>query len=299
MAPSDGAPARAAVIVTCHNDGATLERTLDSIVGQAGLTQLVVVDDGSSDHATLRTLERIERGLPLVIRQPNQGQAAATMSGLRATDAPYVMRFDADDVLLPGAIAALSAALDAHQDASAAWGDIETSGITNFRIPPAPVLDRWLVTYVNCIPGSGTLYRRSAVMQAGGWQLETGFEDWDLWMALAELGYSGVYVNRPVFRYYRDGQGQLTSWLPRTEHYYEELRHRHPQLFEARPSSVRRSSAPTALKVAVVMVDRLTWLPRLRRIQLSEMLTHLFWNGGIIPTSRMLFQALLIRARSR
>ena len=82
------------------------------------------------------------------------------MTGLAATSAPYVMRFDADDVLEPGALTALAAALDARPEAVAAWGDVQTFGLTTFRIPGLRALDPWLVTYVNCITGSGNLIRR-------------------------------------------------------------------------------------------------------------------------------------------
>ena len=70
-----------------------------------------------------------------VIHQVNQGQAAAAMTGLHATSASYVMRFDSDDTLVPGAVAALADALDDAREAAAAWGDVQTFGLTNVRIP--------------------------------------------------------------------------------------------------------------------------------------------------------------------
>jgi glycosyltransferase involved in cell wall biosynthesis len=290
---------RAAVIVTCHNDSATLSETIDSVRGQRPEVELVVVDDGSSDPATLGLLGQLEEAGVAVIHQMNQGQAAAAMTGFHATSSPYVMRFDSDDALVPGAVAELADALDGAQEAVAAWGDVHTFGLTNVRIPSAPALDPWLVTYTNCLPGSGTLFRRTALSEGGGWQLPTGFEDWDLWMALAERGNVGTYVPEVIYRYRRNTSGRLAGWLPETSRYYEQLRGRHPSLFALRAQNRRRSSAPLALKIAITAVDGMPWLSRLTRIQLSELFTRLLWNGGIRNTAMMAVQAIAIRTGRR
>lgn len=291
----DGLAARAAIVVTCHNDGETLSETIASVRNQDCEIELVVIDDGSSDPLTLRLLTELARDGVAVIHQKNQGQAAASMTGLHATSAPYIMRFDSDDTLAAGAVAALANALDGSSTAAAAWGDVETFGLTSFRIPSAPALDPWLVTYTNGITGSGALLRRTAVVEAGGWQLASGFEDWDLWMSLAELGHVGVYVPRVVFRYRRGRAGQLAGRLPDTGQHFDELARRHASLFALRAQNRRFSTAPGALKLAVSAVDRLPCLPRLTRIQLNELLTHLLWNGGVRMTAKMAFQAIRIR----
>src|SRR4051794_25754108 len=101
-----------AVIVPCFNARATPPATVDSINRTAGVRELVVVDDGSTDAATQAALAELAREKVQVIHQSNQGPSAATMAGLCATSAPYVMRLDADDLLEPGAVGALAQALD-------------------------------------------------------------------------------------------------------------------------------------------------------------------------------------------
>jgi glycosyltransferase involved in cell wall biosynthesis len=289
--------ARAAIVVTCFDDGETLPETVASIRNGAPSAELVIVDDGSTDPRTVEALSELEREGVRVVHQQNLGQAKAAMVGVEITTAPYVMRFDSDDLLEPGSIEVLADALDRTPEAAAAWGDVQTIGLTSFRIPGIPILDPWLVTYTNCTTGSGTLVRRSALEAAEGWQLREGFEDWDLWMALTERGYVGVYVPRVVFRYRRDRAGTLAGWLPRTQAHYDELRNRHPTLFAARRENRRHSNAPLALKLAVSAVEALPLLPRLTRIQLCELFTRLLWNGGLRSTARMAAQAVAIRVR--
>jgi glycosyltransferase involved in cell wall biosynthesis len=288
---------RIAVVVPCYDDGATLGEAIASIEQEAADVELIVVDDGSTDPATVALLARIEGVGVRVIRQANQGPSAAAMTGFRASSAPFVMRFDSDDLVEPGAFGALVDALDRTPEATVAWGDVQTFGLTTFRIPTAPALDPWLVTYVNCVPGAGCLFRRTALDEVGGWQLRDGFEDWDVWMSFAERGYSGVYVPRVTFRYRRDERGRQVESVGHTGAHYDALRRRHEALFAKRSENRRRSEAPLALKVTVALVEALPRVPRLAKIQLDELFTHLFWNGGARMTATMLRQAVALRLR--
>jgi glycosyltransferase involved in cell wall biosynthesis len=290
---------RIAVIVPCHNDGATLREAIASIERESIESELIVVDDGSTDPATLSALAFVEGEGTQVIQQPRLGPSAAVMTGFRASSAPFVMRFDSDDLVEFGAFAALVDALDRTPDAAVAWGDVQTFGLTNFRIPTAPALDAWLLTYVNCVPGAGCLFRRAALDEVGGWQLRDGFEDWDLWMSLAERGYYGVYVPRVMFRYRRDEGGRQAESVDLTATHYNTLRRRHNALFASRAQNRRRSAVPAAMKVAIPAVEALPLVPRLAKIQLCELFTHLFWNGGVRTTATMLSQAIALRLRRR
>jgi glycosyltransferase involved in cell wall biosynthesis len=293
---AEGEAPRVSIIVTCFNSGATLRSTVESIDADgAEPIELVVVDDGSTDDRTRGVLGSLEDSGIRVIRQVNVGQAAATMAGLAATSAAYVMRFDSDDLMEPGAVAALADALDANEQASAVWGDVQTFGTTTFVIPTALGLDPWLITYTNCVLGSGVLFRRSALLETGGWQLSTGFEDWDLWMALAERGHSALHIDRVVFRYRRDGTGRNARADPHVNEYFETLRSRHPALFRARRSNRRSSNLPLPVKLAVPAIEALPRISRLTKIQLSELAARIFWTGGIRRTAPMVRQAIALR----
>jgi glycosyltransferase involved in cell wall biosynthesis len=284
----DVATARVAIVLTCFNDGATLADTIESIRLAAATAELVIVDDGSTDDATRELLAQLAQQGELVISQANQGLAAAAAAGVIATTAPYVMRFDSDDLLEAGALDALADALDDSPGAAAAWGDVQTFGATSFAIPGIRALDPWLVTYANCITGSGVLMRRTALEAVGGWQLREGFEDWDVWMAIAERGWGGIYVPRVVFRYRRDRGGMLAGWLDQTPGHYDELRRRHPRLFEMRRANRRRSSAPHALKLLATCVEALPWATRLVKIVACEMFARLLWSGNRRMALRMI-----------
>jgi glycosyltransferase involved in cell wall biosynthesis len=290
-------PARVAVLVACFDDGATIQETIDSLRAEADI-EFVVVDDGSSDPNTLSALERLEREGVRVIRQENAGPSAAWMTGLAATSAPYVMPFSSDDVLLPGGTALLADALDANPDAAVAWGDMKTFGLAAAYRPSVPALDPWLVTYMHCIPAY-SLFRRDALIDSGGWQTITASEDWDLWMRMAAQGRTGVHVPRPVYLYRRGAGGRFRRRGRKYEPFYEELRERNAELFAARAGNRRVSPAPKALKFLQPVVDGLPLIPRLKKMQVSEALTLLFWSGGPRRTAQIVLEGVRFRIRLR
>jgi glycosyltransferase involved in cell wall biosynthesis len=108
------------VIIPCYNHAAFLDDAIRSVRHQRWpSTELIVVDDGSSDNSAAVAREFLEVRL---IRQTNQGLSAARNVGLNASSGDIVIFLDADDVLLPNAIAAAVETLDANRDAMMAFG---------------------------------------------------------------------------------------------------------------------------------------------------------------------------------
>lgn len=90
------------VVVPVHNAGPFLKKAVDSLLSERlpGL-EVVVVDDGSTDDA----IAAVERLPVVVVRQGNKGEAAARNAGVRRASSPFVTFLDADDILVPGALA--------------------------------------------------------------------------------------------------------------------------------------------------------------------------------------------------
>jgi glycosyltransferase involved in cell wall biosynthesis len=246
--------ARIAVVIPCYNDGATVGDTVASVRSQENC-ELVVVNDGSKDEATLRKLAELEREGVRVVHQENRGLSAARMAGVAASEAPYVMPLDADDALEPGALTMLGDALEAHPEAAVAWGDTLVFGdVSRVDVHSARALDPWRITFFNGMPYS-TMVRRTALADVGGWQLNGGYEDWDLWMALAEHGHTGVRVPLPTVRYRVHGSRMWRDAVSRHEAIVAVLEERHAKLFRERAANRRRSTDRLPVKVALPLID--------------------------------------------
>jgi glycosyltransferase involved in cell wall biosynthesis len=93
------------VIIPCFNQGHFVSYAIESILAQTYLLyEIIVVNDGSSDD-TVHVVEAYED--VLLINQPNQGVSKARNNGLKKSSGEYVIFLDADDCLLPGALALL------------------------------------------------------------------------------------------------------------------------------------------------------------------------------------------------
>ncbi|MCW2958353.1 MAG: polysaccharide deacetylase family protein [Solirubrobacterales bacterium] len=248
--------------MACFDDGATLEEALGTLEGQDPV-ELVVVDDGSTDVATLAVLDDLRARGVRVIDQQNTGLAGARMAGVRATRAPFVYPLDADDGVVPGALARLADALEDDPGLAAAWGDQQLFGDVSLCSPRSASLDPWAITHVNGLPVS-TMVRRDVLVEAGGWQLAGGYEDWDLWMALAERGCRGRHVGGTTQLYRIHGSRMLQETRRRHGDQFALLRARHPELFARRAHAWRHSHAPWPQRLLLPLVARLPLDPTLR-----------------------------------
>lgn len=259
-------------MIPCFDDGATLPETLASLAAQEPV-ELVVVDDGSTDRATLDLLERLEADGLRVVRQENQGLAGARMTGVAATTARYVQPLDADDLLADGAVAVLADALDARPDAMVAWGDVAFFGAFELVVRTADGLDPWYLWYLDELPGT-SMVRRSALEQTGGWTFPRAYEDWDFWMTLAEAGHGGVRVPAVVLHYRRDPARMSAGGLAHHGALLDEIRGRHPRLRRELLRNWRRSRAPLRARLLFPLLEVTPGLSGWSRHRLRRLVAH-------------------------
>lgn len=251
----EGVESRFAVLIPCFNDGPLLEQAVRS-VDEAEPVELVVIDDHSTDPQTLRILEGLKaEGVRVVRHEANRGLSEARNTGLAETAAPYVFPLDADDLAVAGSIARMADILDRHPEAAVCFGDFEEyrpnpptfAKLRLVRAVPER-LDPYRIAYVNELPPTA-LYRRDVLIEVGGWEDPHpdigGYEDWDLWMKLAERGLTGVHAGVGVlaYRYRIDEPRMLAGIRSRHRTLYKALRARHPALF----GDIRRHRAETDL----------------------------------------------------
>lgn len=109
------------VVIPCYSQAHLLPVAIESALAQEGASvEVIVVDDGSPDD--VRAV--VDRYASVrYIRQRNQGLSAARNTGLRKSSGEYVLFLDADDRLLPGAIAAGLACFADHPESAFVYGD--------------------------------------------------------------------------------------------------------------------------------------------------------------------------------
>lgn len=205
------------VVPTTGRRPELLERTLDSLLDQAGEpADVVVVAPVEATAARLAVADRVADGYAIrVIDDPGRGLAAAVNAGF-ATAGPdhrYGNWIGEDDVLLPGALRVACAELDAHPDAVLVYGDcqhVDSDGEYLFttRTGRNP---GWLMTWgPDLLSQPAALFRLDALARVG--YLDEGLQhamDLDL---LLKLRRNGRFVasNRTLAGFHR-AEGPIDS----------------------------------------------------------------------------------------
>lgn len=181
---------RISVVVPYYNQARFLAEALESVFAQTCKAfEIIVADDGSTDGGT----EMVSR-FPDVhcVRQPNQGPSAARNLGLRHSRGSYLVFLDADDRLLPQALATGLDCLKAHPECAFVWGQCRHIAEDGSPLParPKPCVDHdhYKVLLANNYirTPAAVMYRRSAVELANGFNPALwGGEDYDLHLRLA------------------------------------------------------------------------------------------------------------------
>ena len=93
-APASTAARRISCVVCAYNEAERIEAVLGAVVGHSDVSEVVVVDDGSTDgtEAVLRARSDIR----LVSYAPNRGKTHALAQGIAAADGDYILLLDAD-----------------------------------------------------------------------------------------------------------------------------------------------------------------------------------------------------------
>lgn len=183
------------IIIPAYNSVPFLEETVNSALAQTDPPEhIVIVDDGSPDesYALAQKLAATHHTVQAVQRQ-NGGAGAARNTGLGLAETDFVLFLDADDRLLPEALALHLTEFMRCPDAVMVFGEnhcISADGtyLKSNTLPEQTVTLEDLAMYVTPCP-SQCLYRRAAIQAVGGFNesLRPG-DEIDLNMRLTKIG---------------------------------------------------------------------------------------------------------------
>lgn len=207
------------VVVPCHNAATYLPESLGSILGQsAAALEVILVDDGSTDDPG-SVVDRLGDARIRFFSIPASGGPSRPRNlGIEQARGDFVFFFDADDVMLPGKIAAQLAAFAAHPELALTFTNFRVIGADGALLNPDflagyetfhAVLARGLTAAgglhrdalfhgllcASFIGTSGVAVRRSVLAGTGGFDPSlASSEDADLWLRVAR-GHDCGYVD--------------------------------------------------------------------------------------------------------
>lgn len=236
------------VVIPCYNLGVYLEEALDSVKAQTySSTEIIIVDDGSTDEHTVNLLKKIEKDSPdvKVIFQKNTGPSGARNTGIKEARGDYILCLDSDDVLLPDYIEKVMPIF--FQEDLKKIGFV-TTWVQEFgkrkniweteKYNPGRLL-------VENIINTASIFRKEAWEKVGGYKTEMkgGYEDWEFWISVVESGYEWKVLPEIQFMYrIRDNSVSATASTKHLE-LYSKIISFHPEMFKKYSSELAYESS--------------------------------------------------------
>ena len=223
MSDAEANVPKISVIIPAYNSAEFLPYAIESALEQDIPTEVIVVDDGSTDNTAEIVGRYVQRNGVRYIWQKNRGPATARNTGVRAATGEYIAVVDSDDALAPNSLRKLVSALDQGRagwsmvDIVKFWGDHR-----EIRRCDMPHGDLRLAILEDDFIRRMMFARKATIERVGMWDEDIfGREDWDINIRLLASGEPYVYVQEPLYLYRkRPGSittGQLQRFLANTE----------------------------------------------------------------------------------
>lgn len=184
------------IITPVYNGESFISETVESVLLNLDPNlrfEYLIIDDGSTDN-TKSILEKYSQNeLVKVFSVKNSGEAAAVNYGLEKALGDYILIVNADDPLLSPRLFTLSNKIfRSNQRVVVVYPDwniisksnlvLETKKLSNYSFEV-------LVGEFQCLPGPGSVFRRSAAIKVGGRSTLYRFvSDYNFWLKLSLQG---------------------------------------------------------------------------------------------------------------
>jgi surface carbohydrate biosynthesis protein (TIGR04326 family) len=196
---------RVSVIMGVYNAQKHLEEAVRSILEQTFTDfELVVVDNASTDDS-VDIVESFNDPRIRLIRNPEDKERCFSRNlAIENTVSDLVAMMDADDQSLPHRLERQVAFMESNPEVTVCGGFfIKYEQNVLGRVPETDAGIRVQLMFDSCLPNPTCVFRKEAVLRAGGYRDEFILcEDYDLWARLSEdAGVRFANIPEPMIRY--------------------------------------------------------------------------------------------------
>jgi glycosyltransferase involved in cell wall biosynthesis len=204
------------VIVTLYNYSEYIQECLDSVCATIGDSlpggfDILVIDDCSTDSSANVVedyIQKVDTPICLVKKAFNTGLADARNCGLKLARAPFVFILDADNWIYPNCLDILYQAINTS-GCAAVYGIINRFDTDTGKGAGLISFYEWDVRELLNSPyiDAMAMFKKDILLQVGGYSTElmliawSGWEDYDLWLNLAQSGYTAKLIPQILSAY--------------------------------------------------------------------------------------------------
>lgn len=218
---TDGLPF-VSVIIPSYNEDLTLENCVNGLLNQAyGNYEILIVNDGSTDD-TWQVARRLAEVHPQIraFSKPNGGKASALNYGIQRAHGTIVVCIDADSIFIKDTLYQLALSFE-DPEVMAVGGNVRVANRKRLlnkhqalEYITGLTLQRRAFAHLGCmqvISGAIGAFRRSKLLEIGGYSSDTIVEDMDITVELARRGSKVIY--NPLAIAYTEAPESLRDFL--------------------------------------------------------------------------------------
>jgi len=190
------------VIIPCYNQGKYIDDAVNSVLNQTYQDfEIIIVNDGSQDQETINILNDYNKSKTRVIHVVNQGVALARNFGIKESKGKYILPLDADDKINCTYLEKAVNILEQNTSIGIVYCEAEYFGTKTGKWD-LPEYNFPGILSSNCIFCSA-FYRKSDWEKTTGYNSNMihGWEDYDFWLSLIELGVEVYRIPEILFLY--------------------------------------------------------------------------------------------------
>jgi len=235
------------IIIPSYRMGKFIGAALDSVAAQTCADwEVIVVEDCGPEDGTEKIVidfaaRHPQHRVEFIRHEKNTGVSGARNTAIAAASGDFVAFLDPDDLWNPTYLERIASEFGANPDAAVVTSPVEAFRETSNGLFLDPIqFEPWQIRQFpaslalsNFMQPSATVVRRSAVLEAGGFDTHPDIqhiEDYDLWIRLALAGNGFRFINENHTRY-RKHEAAATSNTLRMRELHEFLVQKHSGFF--------------------------------------------------------------------
>jgi glycosyltransferase involved in cell wall biosynthesis len=177
------------VIIPCFNHGKYINEAVESVLGQTYQDfEIIIINDGSTDELTNRLLSQYSKPKTKVLTIRHQGLAKARNIGIEKSRGEYILPLDADDKIGSKYAEEAVKVLDLNKHIGIVYCEADRFNEKSERweLKEYDLQEELIENQIFC----SAFFRKRDWEMVGGYNSKMiyGYEDWDFWLSLIEMG---------------------------------------------------------------------------------------------------------------
>jgi glycosyltransferase involved in cell wall biosynthesis len=203
------------IITPVYNQANYIGETIESVLSQDYENlEYIVIDDGSTDN-TVEILKKYSDRIHWETRE-NKGETATVNEGVSKAKGEIIGIVSSDDPLLPGAIKEIVKVFVEQPDLIIVYPDwlmIDAEGKVIEKIVTFDYNYANMLRWHHCMPGPGTLIKKSVFQTLGGRDPQFRFvADFDFWLCAGLIGpFARIPKTLASYRWYAGGASSASK----------------------------------------------------------------------------------------